>query len=173
VDQTGQNGRADQADQAEKKAVFRGFYGNYQHTLDLKNRAFVPAKFKDGLGSRFMLTKGLDTCLIGYHDDDWKNMTASLVDIPFTDGDGRSFIRFFIGSAVDSEVDKQGRFGIPQNLRDYAHLTKDICFIGMMDHFEIWDSAKWREESGKYDSSADIQAEKMQKYLKRSKPDTA
>ena len=148
------------------KTDFRGFYGNHQHSLDVKNRAFVPSKFKDGLGSRFMLTKGLDTCLFGFHDDEWKKVTTNLKEIPFTDGDGREFLRFFVGSAEDCEVDRQGRFGIPQSLRDYAQLTKDICFVGMMDHFEVWDSARWKEASGKYDAGADIHAEKMQKYLK-------
>lgn len=148
---------------------FRGFYGNHLHSLDIKNRAFIPAKFKDGLGASFMLTKGLDTCLFGYQTDKWDKITEDLADIPFTDGDGREFLRFFIGNAVDCEVDKQGRFGVPQSLRDYAQLTKDICFVGMMDHFEIWDAARWKEASGKYDCNADTKAEKMQKYLKNGR----
>jgi MraZ protein len=151
-----------------RKISFRGFYGNHQHTLDVKNRAFVPAKFKDGLVSGFMLTKGLDTCLFGYQYEEWQRFMRRLQDIPFTDSDGREFIRFFIGNAVDCEVDKQGRFNIPSNLREHAQLTKDLCFVGMMDHFEVWDSARWKEASGRYDCNADIQAEKMQKYLKAS-----
>jgi MraZ protein len=156
-----------------KKTIFRGFFGNYQHTLDVKNRAFVPSKFKEGLGSGFMLTKGLDTCLFGYHDDEWSKMTDNLGDIPFTDGDGREFVRFFIGNAVECEVDRQGRFGIPQSLRDYAQLAKEIYFVGMIGHFEIWDSSKWKEASSKYDCSADMKAEKMQKYLRRPKTSDA
>jgi MraZ protein len=132
----------------------------------MKNRAFVPSKFKEGLVSGFMLTKGLDSCLFGYQYEEWEKFTNRLKDIPFTDSDGREFIRFFIGNAIDCEVDKQGRFGIAQNLREHAQLSKELCFVGMMDHFEIWDSAKWKEASGRYDCNADIQAEKMQKYLK-------
>ena len=153
-------------EQEAKVTTFRGFYGNHHHTIDVKNRAFVPAKFRDGLASGFMLTKGLGACLFGYQYEAWQDMAEKLQEIPVTDGDGRAFLRFFVGNAIDCDVDKQGRFSIPQSLREYAHLTKDFCFVGMMDHFEIWDSAKWREESIKYDSSADIQAEKMQKYLK-------
>ena len=148
------------------KTPFRGFYGNYQHNLDAKGRAFITAKFKDGLDSGFMLAKGLDDCLVGYQHDKFHEMVNYLKEIPFTDLDGREFKRFFSGHAVDCEVDKQGRFSIPQNLRDYAGLTKDICFVGMIDHFEIWDAEKWRKASEHYDCNAEIQAEKMQKYLK-------
>lgn len=150
----------------EKKSAFRGFYGSHQHTLDAKNRAFVPSRFKDGLADGFMLTKGLDSCLFGYQYAEWDKFVELLKDIPFTDSDGREFVRFFIGNAVECEVDKQGRFVVPQNLRDHAQLTKDLCFVGLMDHFEIWDSAKWKEASGRYDCNAGVQAEKMQKYLK-------
>ena len=152
-------------EQETKKMPFRGFYGNYQHNLDAKGRAFITAKFRDGLEPGFILTKGIETCLIGYQYDEWQKLANNLSGIPFTDEDGRSFKRFFIGNAVECEVDKQGRFNIPQNLRDYAQLIKEICFVGMMDHFEIWDAAKWKEASGRYDCNADIQAEKMQKYL--------
>ena len=147
------------------KTPFRGFYGNYQHNLDAKGRAFITAKFKDGLDSGFMLAKGLDSCLIGYQYDKFDVMMNRLKDIPYTDFDGRGFNRYFAGFAVDCEVDKQGRFSIPQSLRDYAGLTKDICFVGMIDHFEIWDAEKWKKASEQYDRNAEIQAEKMQKYL--------
>ena len=150
------------------KMPFRGFYGNYQHNLDAKGRAFITAKFKDGLEPGFMLTKGLENCLAGYQYDVWHKMALDLRDIPDTDVDGVRFKRYFFGSAIECEVDKQGRFSIPQGLRDYAQLTKEICFVGMMDHFEIWDAAKWKEASGRYDCNADIQAEKMQKYLRPS-----
>ena len=152
----------------EKKAAFRGFYGNHHHTLDAKNRAFVPAKFKDGLDSVFMLTKGIEKCLVGYQVAEWEKYVEHLKQIPFTDRDGRNFVRLFAGNAIDCEVDKQGRFSIPQSLREYGQLTKEICFVGLMDHFEIWDSAVWAEVSGRLDYDADIQAEKMQKYLKPS-----
>ena len=160
-------------EQEVKKTVYRGFFGNYQHTLDVKGRAFVPARFKEGLGSGFMLTKGLGNCLIGYHDDEWSAITANLSEIPFTDSEGREFVRFFIGSAVFCEIDSQNRFSIPPSLREYAELTKEIHFVGTLGCFEIWDSSKWKDASVKYDRSADAKAEKMQKYLRRSKSSDA
>jgi MraZ protein len=166
VDQSG--GNKCKVEQEVKEISFRGFYGNHHHTIDVKNRAFVPAKFKDGLASGFMLTKGIEHCLSGYPFDEWEKMTNKIKDIPFTDTAGREFIRFFSSNAESCDVDKQGRFSISQSLREYAQLTKEICFIGMMDHFEIWDSGKWRDESNRYDCNAEIQAEKMQKYIRSS-----
>jgi len=157
----------DQLIQDNKKPEFRGFYGNHQHALDAKNRAFVPRKFKGGLPSGFMLTKGFDDCLIGYSYDDWNKLTQDLKEIPFTDIEGREFIRFFVGSVEECVVDSQGRFSIPAGLRDYAHLSKDIVFVGMMSCFEIWDNAVWKNVSEKYDYNVDIKAQKMQKYLNK------
>jgi MraZ protein len=171
VEQEVQNNQENQSDRQEaQKSRFRGFYGNHHHSLDAKNRAFAPAKFKDHLTSGFVLTKGLDNCIFGYRLDEWFKLADNLCEIPFTDGDGRAFNRNFLGNAEDCDIDRQGRFSIPQNLREYAKLTKDISFVGMMDHFEIWDSARWKEANVIYDFSAEERAEKMQKYLKPSKP---
>ncbi|MCL2060461.1 MAG: division/cell wall cluster transcriptional repressor MraZ [Oscillospiraceae bacterium] len=153
-------------EQETKISSFRGFFGNHHHTIDVKNRAFVPAKFRDGLASGFMLTKGFETCLIGYSNEEWHKMMVNYSTAPKLETDCRDFIRGFSGNSHECEVDKQGRFSIPQYLQEYAKITKDFCFVGMIDHFEIWDSALWREENIKYDRSADVKAEKMQKYLK-------
>jgi len=152
-------------EQESSERPFRGFFGHYNHALDVKNRAFIPAKFRGGLAPGFMLTKGIDTCLIGYPFEDWHRIVNNFKKVPFTDAAGREFIRFFNGSVYDCDVDKQMRFCIPLELREYAQLNKDICFVGMIDYFEIWDSARWKEASSKYDGNASLQAEKMQKYL--------
>ena len=157
----------------EKKDNFKYFSGNYQHSLDAKFRAFIPTKYKDALSSGFIITKGPDTCLLGYRNDAWDEMLALLREIPITDGDGREFIRNFVGYASDCTLDTQGRFNISTDLREYASLTKEICFVGAIDHFEIWDSALRKDESGRYDRNADIHAEKMQKYLKPNRASDA
>lgn len=156
----------------ETKKNFRYFFGNYYHSLDAKNRAFIPNKYKDALASGFIITKGPDACLVGYCDDAWDNMLSILSEIPMTDTEGRDFVRNFVGFAADCDVDSQGRFNIPQELREYGNLTKEICFVGAIDHFEIWNSATRKEASGKYDRNAEIHAEKMQKYLNPNKPCT-
>ena len=137
------------------------FYGEYQHTIDPKSRVIVPVKFRDGLGEKFILTKGLDNCLFAYSSSEWNNLEIKLKALPFTDKDVRAFIRFFFAGATECEVDKQGRILIPQNLREYAGLEKDIYAIGVSTRVEIWDKTKWINYSSDDNVSADKIAEKM------------
>ncbi len=137
------------------------FYGEYQHSVDQKGRVIVPSKFRDGLGERFILTKGLDNCLFAYSSEEWVNLELKLKSLPFTDKDVRAFIRFFFAGAAECEVDKQGRILVPQNLREYAGLDKDIFVIGVSSRVEIWDKSKWESYSSDDNVSADKIAEKM------------
>ena len=152
-------------EQEVEQRQFRGFFGNYQHSLDIKGRVFIPSKYRDGLASCFMLTKGLDGCLVVYSMKEWDTITVKLERIPITDKAGREFVRFFFANATECEMDKQGRIGISQDLRDYAGLVKDVCFAGARNYVEVWDYGKWKNNSNGYDSNADELAEKMQKYL--------
>ncbi len=136
------------------------FCGEYQHTLDTKGRAIVPSKFREELGEKFIITKGLDDCLFGYSLPEFEGIAQKLRQLPFTDTDVRAFVRFFFAGAAECEMDKQGRILIPQNLRDYAGLDKDICIIGVSTRIEIWDKDKWDKCSGGNQISANI-AEKM------------
>ncbi len=137
------------------------FYGEYQHSVDPKGRVIVPSKFRDGLGEKFILTKGLDNCLFAYSAEEWSNLETKLRALPFTDKDVRAFVRFFFAGACECEVDKQGRILIPQNLREYAGLEKDIYVIGVSTRVEIWDKSRWDNYSSDDNVSADQIAEKM------------
>lgn len=137
------------------------FYGEYQHTVDAKGRVIVPSKFRDGLGDKFIVTKGLDNCLFAYSLSEWSSLEAKLRTLPFTDKDVRAFIRFFFAGATECEVDKQGRILIPQNLREHASLSKDIYIIGVSTRVEVWDKSKWENYSGDENVSTDKIAEKM------------
>lgn len=137
------------------------FYGEYQHTVDPKGRVIVPSKFREGLGENFIVTKGLDNCLFAYSKEEWANLEAKLRALPFTDKDVRAFVRFFFAGACECELDKQGRILIPQNLREYASLEKDIYVIGVSTRVEIWDKSKWDVYSSDDNVSADSIAEKM------------
>ena len=143
---------------------FRGFFGNYQHSLDAKGRVFVPAKFREGLGNSFMLIKGLDHCLVAYSFSEWDKLTKSLEFIPFTDEDARDFKRTLFETAIECDLDKQGRILINADLRDDAGLTKDVRFIGNMNYVEVWDDEEWKSKRSKRDDTS-TRAEKMQKYL--------
>lgn len=137
------------------------FYGEYQHTVDPKGRVIVPSKLREGLGDKFIITKGLDECLFVYSLDEWGNLEAKLKNLPFTDKDVRAFVRFFFAGASECEVDKQGRILIPQNLRTHAQLEKDLYIIGVSSRVEIWDKTKWENYSSDDSITGDQLAEKM------------
>lgn len=121
------------------------FIGEYQHTLDSKNRMIIPAKFREGLGQKFVLTKGLDGCLYAYPMNEWNILEKKLKKLPLTNKDARAFVRFFFSGANEIEIDKQGRGVIPQNLVEYAAINKEIVSIGVSTRIEIWSIEKWNE----------------------------
>ena len=121
------------------------FIGEYQHGLDPKNRMIVPAKLRDGLGNTFVITKGLDGCLYAYPLGEWKILEEKMKTLPLTNKDARYFVRFFFSGACEIELDKQGRGLIPQNLKEYAGIEKDIVSIGVLSRVEIWSREKWNE----------------------------
>lgn len=138
-----------------KSGVCCLFYGEYQHTIDPKGRVIVPSKFREGLGEKFIVTKGLDNCLFVYSSEEWSILEAKLRSLPFTDRNARAFVRFFFAGATECELDKQGRINIPQNLREYANFEKDILVVGVSNRVEIWDKQKWND----YVSDENISAE--------------
>lgn len=119
------------------------FMGEYRHTIDDKGRIIVPAKFRDGLGDTFVVTRGLDNCLFAYPRSEWTQLEQKLKALPFTKADARKFTRFFFSGASEVELDKQGRVNIPANLREYARLKKDCVVIGVSTRIEIWCKEEW------------------------------
>lgn len=115
--------------------------GEYQYTLDAKGRIMVPAKIKDDLGGQFILAKGLDNCLFMYPIEGWMKLEERIRDSSMVES--RSVARFLFASAVQVETDKQGRFLIPQYLREYAGLDKDVTIIGASVRAEIWSKERW------------------------------
>ena len=133
------------------------FMGEYQHTLDEKGRVIVPAKFREGLGESFVMTRGLDKCLFVYPQSEWEILEQKLKSLPMTRADARSFVRFFLSGATECALDKQGRIVIPTLLRDYATLDRDIVVLGVSNRVEIWSQERWQEYSdAAAESFADI-----------------
>jgi len=128
------------------------FMGEYNHNLDTKGRIIVPSKFRDALSNEFVITRGLDKCLFIYTNDEWSRIEEKMKELPLTRKDVRKFMRMFFSGAIRVEVDKQGRVNIPQNLREYAGLTKACTVIGVSSRVEIWDTDKWNDF---YDESED------------------
>ena len=134
--------------------------GEYSHTIDAKGRMIVPAKFRTELGERFIITKGFDGCLYGYSLEEWKSIEEKIKTLPLITGkDARNFTRFFFSSAIECELDSQGRILITQNLRTHAMLLKEVVVIGVSTRIEIWSKEKWESYNDMQDSD-DI-AEKM------------
>jgi len=117
--------------------------GEYQHSLDAKGRVNFPAKLREGLGERFFLTKGLDDCLFVYSEPEWAALEEKIQAQPLSKA--RNMQRFLFASAVEREPDAQGRIVIPQNLRQYAGLDKDVMVIGASNRAEIWDAERWKQ----------------------------
>lgn len=136
------------------------FIGEYQHAIDNKNRMIIPSKFREELGAKFVITKGLDGCLYAYTMEEWKIMEDKLKKLPLTSKDARAFVRFFFSGANEVEPDKQGRVLIPQNLLEYAAIEKEIVSIGVSTRIEIWSKARW-DEYNNSDVNFDEIAEKM------------
>ena len=135
--------------------------GEYTHSIDTKGRLIMPSKLKEDIGEKFVITKGLDGCLFVYSQVEWKNFEEKLRTFPLTNKDARALIRFFLAGAMECEIDKQGRFLISSNLREFASLEKDVVIIGVLNKIEIWRKDKWLEYSQKENMEADEIAEKM------------
>ena len=133
--------------------------GEYEHTIDAKGRISMPAKLRKDMGETFVLTKGLDGCLFAFSQNEWMNFETKLKALPLSDKNARNFVRFFVAGATECEIDKQGRFLIPANLRDSATLEKDAVIIGVGTRLEIWNKEIWGQKDEEI--SADEIAENM------------
>ena len=119
------------------------FFGEYQHTIDAKGRMFVPAKFRDELGEKFIVTIGLDRCLFVFPMEAFMVYKEKLDTISLANLDAREFARFFFAGACECEIDKQGRIMLPAKLRQYAKLEKEATVVGVSGRVEIWDKESW------------------------------
>jgi MraZ protein len=135
--------------------------GEYEHSLDVKGRMILPAKIREDMGDKFIVTKGLDGCLFGFSQNEWTNFEEKLKTLPLTNKNARDFVRFFLSGATECEIDKQGRFLIAGNLREYANLEKDAIIIGVGTRIEIWNREKWKSYNSDENISADEIAENM------------
>ena len=121
------------------------FMGEYNHTIDAKGRLIIPSKFREILGDAFVVTKGLDGCLFVYDNEEWKRFEEKLRSLPITNKEARQFVRFFLAGATEAEVDKQGRILIPNVLREFAEITKDVVLVGVGSRIEIWSRERFEE----------------------------
>lgn len=134
--------------------------GEFEHSLDSKGRLIMPAKLRETIGEKFVVTKGLDGCLFAFSITEWQKFEEKLKSLPLSNRNSREFTRFFLSGATECEIDKQGRFLIPNNLRESANLQKEVVIIGVGTRIEIWDKEKWDSYNNENISVEDI-AENM------------
>lgn len=139
------------------------FIGEYQHAIDPKKRLALPSKFRKDLGAKVVVTRGLDKCLFIYPWKTWKELAEKLGTLPMGESRTRSFIRLMLAGATDVDVDKQGRVLLPDYLKEYAGLDKNVTVAGLFNRLEVWDEAKWKSYKVGAEENSDAIAEQLGK----------
>lgn len=135
--------------------------GEYHHNLDDKNRLIIPSKFREEIGTNFVVTKGLDECLYVYSIKSWEKIISKFKTLSFTKKDARTFMRFFLASATVCEFDKQGRICLVNTLIEYAGIKKECAIIGVDDRLEIWSLEKFNKFMQENNDTIDNIAESL------------
>jgi MraZ protein len=136
--------------------------GEFEHTLDDKNRLTLPAKFRTAMAGGVVLTRGLDSCVEGHPLTDWEGLVElRLAGLDPFSGEARKLERFYYSGAVEAQPDKQGRVMLPPSLIDHAGLGREVVVIGMRGRIEIWDRAAWRAQLKEVMEGAEHVAERL------------
>ncbi len=142
-------------------ALVRMLIGEYSHNLDPKKRLSVPAKFRKELGDGAVLTRGLDGCLWLFPVSQWKQLADRIAGLPMAQSDSRSFARLLLSGATEVEFDSLGRILIPEYLKTFAGLTREVVVTGVQNRLELWDKAAWNEYKKKLEKNGDAIAQKL------------
>ena len=141
------------------------FYGEHEHTMDRKGRLIIPSRFREAMKEhfveRFVVTRGLDKCLFLFPEDEWKNQENRFRALSFTKQEARHFNRFYFSGAVELAADRQGRILIPQYLKEFALIKRDVMLVGVSNRIEIWDKEQWKNFYDQFKKSYEEIAEKL------------
>ncbi len=135
--------------------------GEYRHNLDVKGRMAIQAKFRDKLSAGAIITRGIDNCLFVFANAEWDALAKKLIALPLAQANSRAFVRLMLAGATDVEIDNQGRILIPDYLRKYAGLKKEVVVAGLYNRVEIWDEATWTTYKTRTESSSEKIAEQL------------
>ncbi len=124
-------------------------YGEHEHSIDRKGRLIIPSKFrevfKENYVERFFITRGLDSCLFVFTEDEWKKQESKFKSLSFTNSEARQFNRLYFSGACEVNCDRQGRILVPQYLKDFAKIKRDVVIVGVSNRMEIWSKEMWQE----------------------------
>lgn len=137
------------------------FIGEYNHSLDDKGRLAVPKKFRTALAKGAVVTRGLDNCLFLYTKSEWAKLAEKLASLPFAQANTRAFARLMLAGAMDVDLDNQGRLSIPEYLRTFGQLKKDVVVAGLYNRLELWDANAWAAYTKRTEAESTTIAEQM------------
>jgi len=141
------------------------FYGEFEHSIDRKGRLILPAKFrevaKNQFVEKFFITRGLDKCLFMFSEEEWRSQENKFKSMSFTKQQSRIFNRLLFSGAVEIIFDKQGRILVPQYLKDFAEIKKEVMVVGVSNRIEVWAKDKWRDFYANSRQSFEEIAEKL------------
>ena len=137
------------------------FIGEYSYVIDHKKRVAIPSKFRKVLGKKAIVTKGIDRCLTVYTLGEWKKVAKKLEELPSSRINVRGFVRVMLSGAVDLVLDKLGRILIPDYLKEYAGLEKDVVVVGLSNKIEIWDKVSWKTYKDKTEKEIGDMAQEL------------
>ena len=135
--------------------------GEYTHTIDVKKRLAIPAKMRRELGAKAVITRGLDNCLFVFPLKEWQKLVEKLSSLPIGQRDTRGFSRLMLAGASEVDLDSLGRILIPDYLKNYAQLKKNVIIAGIYNRLEIWDKAKWDIFKQQSEKEVDNMAERL------------
>ncbi len=137
------------------------FIGEFRHTLDEKGRMAVPIKFRAALSEGAIITRGLDRSLFLYPKVEWQKLAEKLAALPLGQADTRAFARLMLAGAMEVALDSSGRALIPEYLRRYAGLSKNVVVAGLFNRMEIWDEETWRDYAVRTEEQGNVIAERL------------
>lgn len=137
------------------------FIGEYNFTVDAKNRIAIPAKFRDLLGKVAVVTHGLDSCLFIHPRKEWAALAKKVAALPLNQANSRAFTRLMLAGAMDIELDGQGRFVLPDYLRRYAMIKRKVIIAGLYNRLEIWSEERWNRYKKQTEKNGNDIAEKL------------
>lgn len=140
------------------------FVGNYEHTIDEKNRLAIPSKWRVSLekdGKELYITRGLEQCIFIFSSRQFEETKQKIRQLPFTNKKVRSFSRIFFSNTSQLELDKQGRILIPQSLKDFAEIDKEVVLVGVDTRGEIWNPKNWESFYSQEEKSFEENAENI------------
>ncbi len=137
------------------------FLGEYYYNLDSKDRIAIPVSFRKKLGSRGVITRGIDNCLFLFPKEEWKKLVKKILTLPIGQPNSRAFMRLMFAGAKEVEIDSLGRILIPDYLKKFAKLKKGVAICGLFSRIEIWDKATWE----RYKKETEKESQKIAQTL--------